>query len=313
MTDNVNIYANVISRLNLKCVTSRSDEKYAAAFLPVAEPTNPQSKGGPMTTMIAHARKLCRTTLAVCGIACLPFAALAQEDQANGTSFVDNFDHLNSGLWYVSDGWNNGPHQNCTWSKKQVGVENGILQLHFAEQKTSDRSYVCGEISSLKRYGYGTYEARIKSASDSGLNSAFFTYIGPTDKKPHDEIDFEVLGKNTGQVQVNQYISAKGGNEKLVPVAGGADKGFNDYAFVWEKDRLRYYLNGRLVQEVTDPSKIPTHAQKIFFSLWGTDTLTGWMGKLAYSQPATMQVDRLAFTAAGEKCQFPESVACALN
>jgi endo-1,3-1,4-beta-glycanase ExoK len=37
------------------------------------------------------------------------------------------------------------------------------------------------------------------------------------------------------------------------------------------------------------------------------------MGKLAYSQPATMQVDRIAFTAAGEKCQFPESVACALN
>ena len=123
-----------------------------------------------------------------------------------------------------------------------------------------------------------------------------------------------MLGKNSGQVQVNQYISAKGGNEKLAPVAGGADQGFNDYAFVWEKDRLRYYVNGKLVQDVTDPSKIPRNAQKIFFSLWGTDTLSGWMGKFAYGgEPATMQIKRVAFTAAGEKCLFPESITCKID
>ena len=30
-------------------------------------------------------------------------------------------------------------------------------------------------------------------------------------------------------------------------------QGFNDYAFVWEKDRLRYYVNGELVQESDRP------------------------------------------------------------
>jgi endo-1,3-1,4-beta-glycanase ExoK len=266
-----------------------------------------------MTKTIAHALKLCLSSLALLGTGLAPLAVKAQEDQANGKSFVENFDKIDNAFWYVSDGWNNGPHQNCTWSKKQVDITGGILQLHFTQAKLGARNYACGEIQTTKRYGYGTYEARIKTATGSGLNSAFFTYIGPTDKKPHDEIDFEILGKNSAQVQVNQYIGAKGGNEKLVPVAGGADQGFNDYAFVWEKDRLRYYLNGKLVQEVTDPSKIPTHAQKIFLSLWGTDTLSGWMGKFAYTQPTTMQIDRVAFTALGDKCQFPESVACALN
>lgn len=123
----------------------------------------------------------------------------------------------------------------------------------------------------------------------------------------------EILGKNSNQVQLNQYISAKGGNEKLVDVPGGADKGFNDYAFVWEPQRLRYYVNGKMVHEVTDPSKIPQNAQKIFFSLWGTDTLKSWMGKFDYSGPVTMQVDRFAFTALGDKCQFSESVACQTN
>lgn len=266
-----------------------------------------------MTNSIAHALRLCLTSFALLGSGLIPYAVQAQEDQANGTSFVDNFDRINNGFWYVSDGWNNGAYQNCTWSKKNVSVENGVLQLRFTQDKVGQRDYACGEIQTTKRYGYGTYEARIKTATGAGLNSAFFTYIGPTDKKPHDEIDFEVLGKNPGQVQLNQYIGAKGGNEKLVPVQGGADQGFNDYAFVWEKGRLRYYLNGHLVEDVTDPSKIPTHAQKIFFSLWGTDTLSDWMGKFAYSGPTVMQIDRIAFTAPGDKCQFAGSIACTLN
>jgi endo-1,3-1,4-beta-glycanase ExoK len=114
-------------------------------------------------------------------------------------------------------------------------------------------------------------------------------------------------------VQVNSYIQGKPKNGKLVDVEGGADKGFNDYGFVWEKDRLRWYVNGKLVHEVTDETKIPQNAQKIFFSLWGTDTLKDWMGRFSYAGPSQMIVDRFAFTALGDKCQFPESIACALN
>ncbi|MFS8046208.1 glycoside hydrolase family 16 protein [Rhizobium sp. BR 314] len=267
-----------------------------------------------MTTSKSHVRVFGLVSIALMSACVLPQLGSAQDAQSTGASFVDNFQRLDTSRWYISDGWNNGAHQNCTWSRKQVSIKDGVLELGFVHAKTGERDYACGEIQTMKRYGYGTYEARYRTATGSGLNSAFFTYIGPADKKPHDEIDFEVLGKNAGQVQVNQYISAKGGNEKLAPVAGGADQGFNDYAFVWEKDRLRYFVNGKLVQEVTDPSKIPTNAQKIFFSLWGTDTLSGWMGKFAYSgEPAIMQIKRVAFTAPGEKCLFPESITCKLD
>ncbi|MGF6175762.1 glycoside hydrolase family 16 protein [Ensifer sp. 4252] len=253
-----------------------------------------------------------RLALLTCLATGLAGSAMAQEG-ATGTSFLDNFDTLDTGHWYVSDGWNNGPHQNCTWSKEQAVVVDGILELKFEEGKAGERNYACGEVQTRKRFGYGTYEARIKAADGSGLNSAFFTYIGPADKKAHDEIDFEVLGKNPAKVQLNQYVSAKGGNEKLADVPGGANQGFNDYAFVWEKERIRYYVNGELVHEVTDPAKIPSNAQKIFFSLWGTDTLSDWMGTFNYKGPTALQVDRIAFTAPTDKCQFAESVACKLN
>ncbi|CDZ36061.1 glycoside hydrolase family 16 protein [Neorhizobium galegae] len=265
--------------------------------------------------MTAKARQIqltCQVIIAAAVSGLLSPAAYAQQGAA-GQSFVENFDSLDRSVWYVSDGWNNGKHQNCTWSKKQVKVEGGALQLTFTGDKTGDRDFACGEIQTKARFGYGTYEVRMKSATGSGLNSAFFTYIGPTDKKPHDEIDFEVLGKNTGQVQLNQYVSAKGNNEKLVPVAGGADQGFNDYAFIWEESRLRYFVNGKLVHEVTDKTKIPQNPQKIFVSLWGTDTLKQWMGAFSYTQPTSMTVDRISFTAIGEKCRFPQSVLCTLG
>jgi Beta-glucanase/Beta-glucan synthetase len=238
--------------------------------------------------------------------------ASAQPD-ATGGSFVENFDRLDTSFWYVSDGWNNGGHQNCTWSKRQVRIGEKGLELGFTEGRIGERDYACGEIQTRKRFGYGTYEVRMKTATGPGLNSAFFTYIGPVDKKSHDEIDFEVLGKNSAQVQLNQYVSAKGGNEKLVSVSGGADEGFNDYAFIWEPDRIRYFVNGKQVHEVTDKAKIPSNAQKIFLSLWGTDTLRDWMGAFSYSAPTSMTVERVAFTALGEGCRFPESVLCTLD
>lgn len=245
-------------------------------------------------------------------VAGLSVPAAAQEGET-GKSFVDNFDKLDTSVWYISDGWNNGAHQNCTWSKEQVSMKDGVLSLGFEKRKQGEREYVCGEIQTRTRFGYGTYEIRMKTADGSGLNSAFFTYIGPTDKKPHDEIDFEVLGKSSSTVQLNQYVSAKGGNEKLVDVPGGANGGFNDYAFVWEKARLRYYVNGKLVHEVTDATKVPENAQKIFASLWGTDTLSDWMGSFSYTAPTSLQIDRIAFTAEGDGCLYAESVACTLN
>jgi len=228
-----------------------------------------------------------------------------------GKSFVENFSSLDKSRWYVSDGWANGNHQNCTWSKDQVKVADGTLTLSYTRRETKDRQHVCGEIQTNQRFSYGTYEARIKAAAGSGFNTGFFTYIGPAQKQPWDEIDFEFLGKDPSKVQLNTYVNGKGEHEKLVDVPGDANTGFNDYAFVWEKDRLRFYVNGKLVHTVTDPAALPTHAQKIYLSLWASDNMKSWLGTFSSpAEPVSAEVTRIAFTALGDPCQFPESVAC---
>nr|WP_235912033.1 family 16 glycosylhydrolase [Mesorhizobium xinjiangense] len=240
-----------------------------------------------------------------------PGAARADASSASGQSFLETFDGLDKERWYVSNGWSNGAHQNCTWSRDRIGLEDGVLKLGFAKQQTGDLPYACAEIQTRQRYGYGTYEARIKAVGASGFNTGFFTFIGPVDKQPHDEIDFEVLGKDPSQVQLNQYVDGKGGNEKLTPVPGGADAGFNDYAFVWEEDRITWYINGERVHVADDPTKLPSHASKIFLSLWSSDTMTAWMGPFAEPEgPLAAEVDRISFTAPGDDCLFAESVAC---
>ena len=239
-------------------------------------------------------------------------AASAGKSTANGKSFVDDFDRLDPSRWYISDGWANGDHQNCTWSKKQTSVEEGRLKLGFVKEKTKDRDYACGEVQTFKRFGYGTFEARMKAVAGSGLNTGFFSFIGPVHKQPHDEIDFEVLGKEPSKVQINRFVDGKSlGPAKLVDVPGGADKDFHDYAFVWQKDRIAWYVDGKLVGEVTDPDKLPSHPAKIYLSIWGSDTLTSWMGAFADpGQPIAAEVERVSFTAEGDKCQFPDSIVC---
>lgn len=239
-------------------------------------------------------------------------AALQAQEKPTGKSFVETFDKLDRDRWYIADGWTNGDYQNCTWSKDQVKVADGKLSLSFDKRKLKDRDHVCGEIQTTQRFSYGTYEVRMKAAAGSGLNSAFFSYIGPVHKQPHDEIDFEVLGKDPSRVQLNQFVNGKSvGDAKLVEVPGGADKDFHDYAFVWEKDGIRWYVDGKLVGEATDPAKLPSHPSKIYLSLWGTDTLSDWMGQFVEPDgPVAVEVERVAFTALGEPCQFPESIAC---
>lgn len=244
-------------------------------------------------------------------------APLGSVAATEGSSFRDQFEQLDEERWYVSHGWSNGDHQNCLWSKRQVAAD-GALRLSFAEapseiegDPTVERDYVCAEVQTRQRFGYGTFEVRLKAVDRSGYNSAFFTYIGPVHDQPHDEIDVEVLGRDTDRVEFNQFVDGRSAGGTIVDVPGGTASKFVSYAFIWEPERLRYFVDGELVHEVLDPAVIPDQPMKIYSSLWAGETNPGWMGQFDPPDgPLTMEIDWIAFTAIGEPCHFPESVAC---
>ena len=265
--------------------------------------------------MSAMSRRSARTLLPLLvGSLTLSGPVLAQE-----AAFRDDFNQLDLARWYVSDGWSNGGHQNCTWSSDQVKASDGMLRVGFAPIPKGDRQNRCGEIQTRKAYGYGTYEARFKTPSGAGLNAAFFTYIGPQQGKPHDEIDFEVLLRDTSHVDTTTFVNGRSGDGttgagQSHPLPQASDADFITYAFTWEPDRLRFYVNGELVRTMNDPATIPSNPQRIFFSLWGSDTLTDWMGVFVpVSAPIAMEVDWVAYTPLGDDCAFGESILCQDN
>jgi len=249
---------------------------------------------------------VCATTI----LAHAPPAGSAAETR--GGSFVETFDRLNPKIWEISDGWSNGAHQGCTWSKTRVRIENGLLALTLARVPSGEPVYQCAEIQSRAFYEYGTFEVRMRAARASGVNSAFFTYVGPVHGQPHDEIDFEVLGRDTREVQVNTFVAGKGGHGQIVPNGTDSAEEFVDYAFEWTPDRVRWFVGGKLLHEISGRGEnVPTHATKIYLSIWNGHGLDDWLGRFENpDEPLKMFVTRVAFTELGHPCQFPSSVVC---
>jgi len=229
-----------------------------------------------------------------------------------GGSFFETFNRLNPMAWEISDGWSNGAHQGCTWSKTKVRIESGGLALVLGRVPSGESIYQCGEIQSRAFYDYGTFEVRMRAARASGINSAFFTYVGPTHGQPHDEIDFEVLGRNTREVQVNTFVAGKGGHVQTVPNGTDSADEFVDYAFEWTPDRIRWFVNGKLLHEISGQGEnVPTHAAKIYLSIWNGHGLDDWLGRFEEPhEPLKMFVKHVAFTELGHPCQFPSSIVC---
>ena len=248
-----------------------------------------------------------------CIVAALLGVVPARVAAQDGTAFVDRFATLDSGRWQISHGWANGAHQNCVWARGNLKVADGIA-LSLTDEPTKDRPFTCAELQSNAWYGYGTYEVRMRAAAGPGLVSAFFTYTGPPHGRPHDEIDFEFLGKAPGEAFVSYFASGRVNSETAV-LGFDSSTAIHNYAFEWSPDAIRWFADGRLIREAkaSETNKLPVEKQKIYVSIWngiGWDQ-EAWLGRFKYpGNPLTATIEYIAFTPLGAACQFPESVVC---
>jgi endo-1,3-1,4-beta-glycanase ExoK len=240
-----------------------------------------------------------------------PAVAAAQE----GPAFIDRFTDLNRAHWYISHGWANGAHQNCTWTDSNLKVNNSV-ELSLTNQPTKDRPFTCAELQSTAFFGFGTYEVRMRAAAGPGLLSAFFTYTGEPHGagRPHDEIDFEILGKAPTEAFVSYFAKGRV-NSDTAKLGFDATTSMHDYAIEWLPDSIRWYADRRLIREIkaSEGKPMPTEKQKIYISIWngtGRDQ-EAWLGRFVYpGHPLKATFEYIAFTPMGAPCHFPESVVC---
>ena len=247
----------------------------------------------------------------ICALGLIPGApAYAAEEQA---PFRDDFDRLDTERWYISDGWSNGDWMACTWSQDMVAVEEGALKLTLSTAPQGGDNSLCAEIQTHATYLYGTFEARMRTEAASGVNANIFTYIGPTHGESHNEIDVEILTRNTREVQFATHLEDRPTYSHVATLPDGetTDAEFHTYSFTWEPDRVRWYIDGVLANELTG-ADVPQVAQKIYLSHWNTTIMTDWMGEFVDpGRPLVLDVDWVAYTPLGTECQFEGSVLCA--
>jgi endo-1,3-1,4-beta-glycanase ExoK len=235
---------------------------------------------------------------------------------ADPIPFLDDTRALNTKDWYVSGSQGpivNGADWNaCTWVPGNVLTNPHLEEVDLLITKNPDNSgscilptpYTCGELQTQLFHSYGTYSVRMKAAAGKGLNSAFFTYTGPTFGKPHDEIDFEFLGKYPTQVSLNWWkndisspVNGKQIWGKVVNLGFDASKDFHDYSFTWTPTSITWFIDGKQVYTTPAGAGIPVHQQKIYIDFWASAKGSyPWMGTLTYTGPLTAEYQSVSFT-----------------
>ncbi len=206
-------------------------------------------------------------------------AAAGRQAAVRTTSLNDQFNGYDSSIWSMAN-WANGNPFNCGFLPDHVTFANGYMTLKLDNTASSGKSYSGGEYRTSDTVSYGRFETRMKAAKGSGIVSSFFTYTG----SPWDEIDVEVLGKNTNQVQFNYYVNGTGGHERLVDLGFDASADFHTYTIDWQPNSISWYVDGVLRHTVTGGT-LPSHPMQIMMNLWNGIGVDSWLGSYNYPGP----------------------------
>lgn len=202
-----------------------------------------------------------------------------------------------SSAFECSNGWTNGSMFNCTWRKANVIFSDGSMKLKIDLDGNGEGAipYSGGEFRSKGFYGYGMYEVVMKPIKNDGVVSSFFTYTGPSDQNPWDEIDIEFLGKNTSSVQFNYFTNGKGSHEYIYELGFDASEEFHTYGFDWQADKITWYVDGEAVYSAD--KDIPSTPGKIMMNVWPGKGVDGWLKAFDGTVPLTAEYKSVDFKA----------------
>ncbi len=198
---------------------------------------------------------------------------------------VEDFRDGDSKLFFASDGWTNGSMFNCGWYEKNTSLENGMLSLTIDKDHSGNYNYSGAEYRTNDHYGYGYYETSMQAIKNDGVVSSFFTYTGPSEDNPWDEIDIEILGKDTTKVQFNYFTNGTGNHEFMYDLGFDASEGFHTYGFDWQPDHITWYVDGKEVHTATE--NIPSTPSRIMMNVWPGTGVDSWLNAYDGKTPLT--------------------------
>jgi hypothetical protein len=207
-------------------------------------------------------------------------------------SILDDMSDHNTLLWKKADGWSNGSPFWTGWRADHIQFANGSMSLCLDDlpckadtAACSGQPYASGEYRSRDVYPYGCVEGRFKAARHDGVVTSLFTfYASPPSYQDKDEIDIEILGRDTTRMQVNYCTNGIGGHETMIDLEFDASQDFHTYAFEWSPNTIKWYVDGRLVHtEDGSHGPLPQTPGQIMANLWAGRDVDSWLKAFTYS------------------------------
>jgi beta-glucanase (GH16 family) len=204
-----------------------------------------------------------------------------------GEAFLLDFRNGDDGAnRYLSDYEMNTDWLKIAYRPRNIQFDKDGMTL--ALEKTGGRPPFSGsEYQRTAVYGYGRYEAVMRASNAPGAVSSFFIYTGPHYGDPHDEIDFECIGRDTHALHLTYFRHGESQSVN-VPVRFDTAKADHLYAFEWSPDSIKWYVDGVKVHAVsaaTAKVPIPTTSSHVIVNLWAGSGPTGdWVGKAQFTR-----------------------------
>ena len=212
-------------------------------------------------------------------------------------TIYSNFRQGETKEFFASDGWSNGSCFDCVWRGSNATFKDGVLNLTIDKDYSGQYNYSGAEYRTYDFYHYGYYETSMKAIKNDGVVSSFFTYTGPSDNNPWDEIDIEILGKDTTKVQLNYYTNGVGNHEYMYDLGFDASEGFHTYGFDWQPDHITWYVDGKAVY--TANQNIPSTPGKIMMNAWPGTGVDEWLKAFNGKTPLTAQYQWVTYKKSG--------------
>jgi len=143
----------------------------------------------------------------------------------------------------------------------------------------SAKQYKGAELRTNESFLYGRFEVRMKSAAGSGLLSSFFTYHDtPNLPAQWNEIDIEILGRYTDEVQYNIITQGQVNHVVEQTVQYNPHQSFHVYAIEWTPDYVAWQVDGfEIYRETASHVQQLYYVQKNMMNIWLPD-YPGWVG-----------------------------------
>jgi len=220
------------------------------------------------------------------------------EAAVQSTSLTASMDSDNTSVWQKSN-WTNGGMFNCGFLPDHISFSGGKMAIKLDNVSSFGKPYSSGEYRTLNTFNYGNFETNMQAAKGSGLVTSFFTYTG----SPWDEIDVEILGKNTTQVQLNYFVSGVGGHEKVINLGFDASTGLHKYKIEWGNGYINWYVDGTWKWGVNNTglnaptgAAMPSHPMQIMMNMWPGTGVDSWLGAFSYSGAKYAYYDYVTYT-----------------